>query len=243
MKREERAATIAELLVIGVIAFLLVLLALPLLIPHPDHSRRMSCNSYLGQIVKACTTYQEPNGDFFPYFGDGSGQDNPMMSLALLYPAYIDNVKVFRCPQTEDSPELTISKIRGVTLKQFGPVTGEKKCSYMYDSRAHFRTIGPLQAMAADADGQSWILPDGTKPDYPATWTRIPRKPNHQNGQNVMYFAGHIKWKESNYASDDPLDNIYCPNTLPGPTPQPWDPDTDAYLWDGANPRRRQGAD
>ena len=64
--------------------------------------------------------------------------------------------------------------------------------------------------MAADADGHSWRLTDGGRPDYPLTWARDPQKPNHENGQNVMYFDGHIKWMETNYASDAPDDNIYA---------------------------------
>ena len=41
------------------------------------------------------------------------------------------------------------------------------KCSYFYDELSNFRDIGPGQAMACDADGQTWLKPDGTKPDYP----------------------------------------------------------------------------
>jgi prepilin-type processing-associated H-X9-DG protein len=38
-------------------------------------------------------------------------------------------------------------------------------------------------------------------------------KPNHQDGQNVMYFDGHVKWTVEAYVSDDPKDNIWAPNT------------------------------
>ncbi len=75
-------------------------------------SPRISCDSNLAQIVKACVTYQETNGDYFPAFmqccsegqsnpnipASGQGSDNtfqPMPSLAVLYPAYVDNVKIF----------------------------------------------------------------------------------------------------------------------------------------------------
>jgi hypothetical protein len=52
-----------------------------------------------------------------------------------------------------------------------------------------------------------------------------------------MYFDGHVKWVESAYSSRDPKDNIFCPNSTNGIQ---WDPDSDAYLWDGVNARAVQ---
>ena len=72
-------------------------------------------------------------------------------------------------------------------------------------------------------------------PTYPADWRRIPRKPNHDNGQNVLYYDGHVKWKETVYAGYDPADNIFCPQAG-------WDADSDACLWDGVNVRPAQTA-
>ena len=56
-------------------------------------------------------------------------------------------------------------------------------------------------------------------------WAR-PTISNHSDGQNVMYFDGHVKWSGTNYASRDPADNIYNPQSG-------WGPDTDAFVWDG----------
>src|SRR3972149_2343018 len=104
--------TLIELLVVIAIIAILAGLLLPALARAREESRRKSCNSNLGQIVKACTTYQEPNGDFFPSHWDGcrmdgtnipksvlgwtmttelklddmEGKSNPMQSLTLLYP-------------------------------------------------------------------------------------------------------------------------------------------------------------
>jgi prepilin-type processing-associated H-X9-DG protein len=92
--------------------------------------------------------------------------------------------------------------------------------------------------MACDADGQTWLDAQGNPPSYPSKgWTRKPRIPNHPNGQNVMYFDGHVKWVETVYSSRDPNDNIFCPNSTNG---NQWDPDTDAFLWDGVNARAVQ---
>ena len=227
--RAMRAVTIVELVFIGIIVALAFLLLLPALTNRGHPSGTRYCNANLGQIVKACTTYQEPNGDFYPAVWDGDAF-RPMLSLAALYPEHIEKPIVFGCPQTQDQPKIRKIRIYGTEFNAFGPVSGNNKCSYFYDELSHFRDVGPSQAMAADADGQTWQTPQGMPPPYPATWTRTPRQPNHSGGQNVMYFDGHVKWADTVYASDDPADNIFCPNGN-------WGADTDAYLWDGANAR------
>lgn len=258
MRTLQRAFTLIEALVLVSIVLFLAALIVPALRLAADEDARRVCNMNLSQIVKACVTYQEPNGDFFPAHSQcfyGAADDfKPMPSLAILYPAYTDNVTIFGCPATTDKPLVSSRYHEGNRWACFGtdvlgqPATNpaaysgfelstELKCSYFYDERSNFRKIGPGQAMACDADGQTWTRAGGSKPRYPANWTRAPRAPNHEGGQNVMYFDGHVKWTESVYASRDPDDNIFCPDGGPGGQ---WDPDIDAYLWDGVNARAMQ---
>jgi len=274
MRKWLSAFTLIELLVVIAIIAILAGLLLPALARAREESRRKACNSNMGQIVKAMTTYQEPNGDFFPAHCQYNVTDmvtagyngffHPTASLAVLYPTYIDNVKVFGCPSTSDTPVVTMFYTLGARHNCFGPTAldpadaavvnlalgTQYKTSYMYDERSHFRDIGPSQAMACDADGQTWRTATGNKPPYAAegafNWVRSPKQSNHDSGQNVMYFDGHVKWAETSYASSTPKDNIFVPNfgnalplpwdcNLAAPAAGQWGVDTDARLWDGAD--------
>jgi prepilin-type N-terminal cleavage/methylation domain-containing protein len=170
----------------------------------------------------------------------------PSVSLALIYPQYVDSLKVFSCPSTEDATEFTEyngpnDATGSARWIHFGPAdyeytrsgaTGSRghggalsddddynsldlaggefptasnvygmSTSYGVDDRINYRTVNSNHAIAADMDGTSTTNPD--------TETA-----NHKSGYNYLCFDGHVRWANTNFASFDPLDNVW--------TLQPW---------------------
>jgi len=82
---------------------------------------------------------------------------------------------------------------------------GRANTSYGYDDIGHYRDMLPGSARLADmrymeskGSGQG-----GTTP----TWSETS---NHgKDGQNVLYWDGHVKFADGPFASNDPQDNIY----------------------------------
>jgi prepilin-type N-terminal cleavage/methylation domain-containing protein/prepilin-type processing-associated H-X9-DG protein len=235
MRRWLSAFTLIELLVVIAIIAILAAMLLPALARAREEGRRAVCRSNLNQIGKGCIAYQQPNGDFFPYQEDyqfraassqpGYGRaTEPQASLAILYPKYIDDINVFDCPSTDDDPQLTytVEGVVGYRRTSFGMgiddsgnrVNPPAWASYGYDSCIHFRDVSPSTAVAGDMDGTSATDPDSTTA-------------NHYDGQNVLYFDGHVKWADNNFETSTTIDNIFTRSEGPGSW---WAPDTDVII-------------
>ena len=173
---------------------------------------RAMCRSNLHQIAQGIFAYQEPNGDFFPYQDISGRQEH--WSLSLLYPHYMDCLDAFHCPSTDTYPQISISYTCGRRRSSFGEFDSDRplNTSYGYDHHLHYRDVRAGTAVAADMDGSA------NDPDSDTS--------NHRDGQHVLYFDGHVKWQMTNYASDNPYDNIYTSNNS-GVT---WDADTDVVI-------------
>jgi len=95
--------------------------------------------------------------------------------------------------------------------------------SYGYDPRIYPNAVSNL-AILADWDG-SWQYNHDTSSQ------------NHEGGQNVLYVDGSAKWQGLNYASCDPIDNIYAEGgNGQNSVTAFWSADTDSYLVNCSTP-------
>lgn len=91
----------------------------------------------------------------------------------------------------------------GATLP-FGSGIGRANTSYGYDQYKHFRDMVPGSARLAD---MKYHVSGGST----TTWADAM---NHKDGQNVLYWDGHVSFVDTQYASNDPTDNIYTPQDV-----------------------------
>lgn len=173
-------------------------------------------------IVKESLGHNSPDGKapaIYTWFGKldtvDVGDNKKGTTLTGYYPqiepatwptiADVTNKDLYRSDNATEIPEGTVPAPAGArymdfaTAREWGKI-GRANTSYGYDDMAHYRDMLPGSARLAD---MRYMESKGSV----SGWTETS---NHgKDGQNIMYWDGHVTFKETMFASANPQDNIY----------------------------------
>ena len=161
----------------------------------------------------------------YDYQDVGVYGNETMASIGLLYPEYLGTPKAFRCPSAENDPYfVTALDPTGANENTQGLFPYDwsnriytlKDSSYGYDCRIYPAAVSS-HAIVADMDG-TWY------------YNRDTASQNHVGGQNVLFVDGGVRFVNTNYASNEPTDNIYSEAGSTTSDAEAWHANTDSYI-------------
>jgi prepilin-type N-terminal cleavage/methylation domain-containing protein len=234
---KRKGFTLIELLVVIAIIGILAGFLLPALAKAQEAARRASCMNSVRQVGLAFIQWAGDHDDSFPETVDASGalqagldQTGALNNAAgpgrsafaqLLKNGYITTTKVFICPSSKDrnaSDTATFpTDFKNATLQSL--IFTQTQCSYGWDiTKKH--TADATAAILADKPRTA----DGTAAGQAGNVDNNSKNHNEE-GQNVFYNDGHVKWGTTPKPDSGSDPDIYL---VGGDTVNPWP----ASTWD-----------
>jgi prepilin-type N-terminal cleavage/methylation domain-containing protein/prepilin-type processing-associated H-X9-DG protein len=185
-----------------------------------NHGYYNSWNDYTGEEIYGY-------GTDCTYNGGMTVSGDKQVSLALIYPLYVDTLMTFACPTTADNPTYTQNYWRGALYQHFGiadtpnyvahphggalgdvgykgGLVGDPGPVNLTHGSTSYGYSDRIGYRTANANLAIVADMDGTSVTDPDSMTA-----NHKKGFNAMYYDGHVAWAGVNTASFDIFDNVW----------------------------------
>lgn len=211
VRRRGPGFTLIELLVVIAVIAILAALALPVMLQAQNHAIVTSCSSNLRQIATGLHIYGKNYSMFLPCRASRTVVSDD--DLEPLFPIYVGDIKVFRCPGSQyDQP----TKGEHINYKTSAQGThGERaQLSYEYPGECLLSLSRKVNtrfaAFAYDDDGRG----ANVRTDVDA---------HSPGGGNMSFLDGRVEWVKANDWYYAVWDGIYAwynpPKRCPRPKP------------------------
>lgn len=204
---QKKGFTIIEILVVIAIIGILAGILLPALSRSKEAARRTNCSLNVKQIGQALSLYANENAELFPT------STTTMTALNLLYPLFIKEKKLFKCPSDKG---VTLATNAGITQ---GVALDRDQCSYGYSALPLSLTHNSSLAVISDRPstvngGSTQNQPYANAPTHKGVSLAVANVADTGgDGQNIAYLDGHVEFLTTNtagwQAADGTRDNIF----------------------------------
>ena len=173
-------------------------------------ARRTRCLSNLKQLGLGLKLYAMDFEEAYPWHTGLSKPKNAWYDLGLMYPSYMTAIGVYICPSSKDKkfdPKSESGDKVNYPFEPFKPADNKEVFSYAYgyDSTGKINT-----AWTKNARSTVRVLADKKAGYYIEEESDLnpTSKANHKDdGRNVLYQDGHVKWKTGPKAVDPEEEN------------------------------------
>ncbi len=157
-----------------------------------ENARRAACLSNLMQIMVGIKTYSPDYDEYFPTSakpGEAINVGEHYRDLGILYPTYVVSLDVFTCPSSGDKmPKDRVRERTNIVPNPNKPFPDNEakqvSYAYSYDGKG-----GKNRPWTEAAPSTTIILADRHASK------ELTKESNHkEDGRNVAYCDGHVKW-------------------------------------------------
>jgi len=207
--------TLIELLVVIAIIAILAAILFPVFARAREKARQSSCQSNEKQISLAILQYVQDYDERFPLFDHRLNGNTSVLYWRQNIQPYMKNTQVFRCPSDSDTGLDANGNPRTYCVNerffQWGGSPTAPASGYGVTLASMVDPAGTLlgceQVALYYAQIRDWV-PNDTSQQIGflgpgATITSVPKPPMHNDGLNVFFGDGHVKWVKGQAIADN----------------------------------------